>query len=340
MDQELLDRFFKGDCSEKESRKVLAWYLSGDADVEIADKMERHWNAPLNQLPTWNKENLFKSIDQQTRLISGPITNDQVENNFIQQNRKVWRNIAATLILAILVSYLYIYLGTQDFAFFQADRIDEKQVQEGPIFKKTAKGEKLTIILQDSTVIKLNSESQLKYQSTSSREVYLEGEAFFEVSRDTLHPFLIHTGEVTTTVLGTSFNVKAFAEEEVLAVSVVSGEVKVEKNILGKPQMIQLKPGEQAQYQLQDSLFTKKLFDYQQDVSWKDGKLFFKNASFAEIDTALERWYGVEIEIRSGAIEKGFSGSYTNRSLENVLEGMSFVLGFDYEIQDKKVIIN
>ncbi len=83
----------------------------------------------------------------------------------------------------------------------------------------------------------------------------------------------------------------------------------------------------------------KGKYDQQEVLSWKEGALYFNDASFEEITAVLERWYGVDIVVRRNHIAEGFSGVYTDHSLESVLEGMSFVLHFDYTIQDKKVII-
>ncbi|MEX2592912.1 MAG: DUF4974 domain-containing protein, partial [Anditalea sp.] len=145
-------------------------------------------------------------------------------------------------------------------------------------------------------------------------------------------------GGVTTTVLGTSFNVQALTPNEEVAISVVSGKVKVALEDTPQ-QMVYLLPGEQALYLSEGPFIAKKEFDYSEVLSWKDGTLYFKNAQFPDMVIMLERWYGVEIEVQRQGIEDGFSGAYTHKSLEKVLEGMSFVLGFDYEINDRIITI-
>lgn len=337
MDQELLKRFFKNECSAEEQRKVLAWYLSGEADQELSEQIEAYWKEKKTSLnDQWDKETLFSSIERQ-------IATKQSDRNAPHKKGRsapnhFWKYAAAIALLIFAIGWWNQGLF-QDTLLPSSPDTEKASLPEEFIVKKTAKGEKLTLTLDDSTVIQLNAESQLRYKKSAVREVFLEGEAFFDVARDSLHPFQIHTATITTTVLGTSFNIKAFANEDDIAVSVVSGKVKVEQKDTAQIRSLHLVPGEQALYTHQDTAFTKKKFEYQEAISWKDGRLYFKNASFAEVVTTLERWYGVEIDVQRKNIENGFSGSYTNRSLESVLEGMSFVLEFEYEINNKQITI-
>ena len=338
MDHQLLDRFFRGVCSADEQHRVLSWYLSGKAEQELAEKIEAYWSAQ-QKLPNteWGKESLFEQIQAE-------IKEGQVEQQSLLPTqkrlilKKNWYLSAAAILLLTVASAVFYFFMTVIPGDTHPEISELSTKQDSLIIKRTAKGEKLTVTLADSTVIRLNSDSHLQYLSSAPRKVFLQGEAFFEVKRDTLHPFLIHTANITTTVLGTSFNIRAFNEENI-AVSVVSGEVKVEKEQHTTEEALRLLPGDQATYHIKDTLLSKGTFQYEDVLSWRDGRLYFKNARFEDIVQQLERWYGVEIVIKRSDLENGFSGSYTNRSLESVLEGMSFVLEFEYEIQDKQVII-
>lgn len=338
MDHQLLDRFFRGVCSADEQHRVLSWYLSGKAEQELAEKIEAYWSAQ-QKLPNteWGKESLFEQIQAE-------IKEGQVEQQSLLPTqkrlilKKNWYLSAAAILLLTVASAVFYFFMTVIPGDTHPEISELSTKQDSLIIKRTAKGEKLTVTLADSTVIRLNSDSQLQYLSSAPRKVFLQGEAFFEVKRDTLYPFLIHTANITTTVLGTSFNIRAFNEENI-AVSVVSGEVKVEKEQHTTEEALRLLPGDQATYHIKDTLLSKGTFQYEDVLSWRDGRLYFKNARFEDIVQQLERWYGVEIVIKRSDLENGFSGSYTNRSLESVLEGMSFVLEFEYEIQDKQVII-
>jgi transmembrane sensor len=346
MNQQLLAKFFKGECSVEEQSKIMHWYLSGEADQELSDKIEAYWKEKSTKKDDhWGREALFGTINEQLYPAAQEEKIIPIQRRSDQPlHGRFWNYAAVLALLMLSAAWGYYHFFYEPILALNQDDV-ESQPQDSIIIKQTARGEKLTLILEDSTVVKLNSESQLRYTTASVREVYLEGEAFFEVARDTLHPFQIHTGQITTTVLGTSFNIKAFTGEKEVAVSVVSGEVKVARMKARleaqqdkvHEQSVHLIPGEQVI--CKHAVFTKKEFDAQEILSWKEGRLYFKDASFSEVISRLERWYGVEIEVQRKGIEDGFSGSYTNRSLESVLEGMSFVLNFEYEILDKKIII-
>jgi len=340
MDQQLLDRFFRGECTDGEQRKVLAWYLSGEADHELSQKIEASWREQ-GTLPQseWGKEAVFGKVQAEITAQSDHIPEQKLIHLVDSRYKpRFWAYAAALLLLSVTSYAFYFMLSGQEQEAAPLTTAPSPQ-QDIEIVKQTAYGEKMTITLADSTVIRLNSGSQLRYRADASREVFLEGEAFFDVSPDTLQPFLIHTANITTTVLGTSFNIRAFAEDEKIAVSVVTGEVQVAQQKNTPDKIVRLVPGEQAMYDRKVTSMVKGKFDYENVLSWKEGRLHFKNARFSDIEQTLERWYGVDIEVRHPGIENGFSGSYNRRSLESVLEGMSFVLEFEFEIQDKKVII-
>src|SRR5690606_25332060 len=132
-----------------------------------------------------------------------------------------------------------------------------------------------------------------------------------DVARDTLHPFLVHTGTVEVTVLGTSFNINAYQPEESVTVSVVTGKVAVAetKRVVSSAHLV---ANEQVVYSRIDSALHRSSFDSRKVLSWRERTLYFSNASFAEIKEKLERWYDVEIEVRRKVVEGGFTGIYTN----------------------------
>lgn len=338
MDQKILERFFKGKCSPEEQNKVMAWYLSGQADTVLSERIDDYWKREDKPIcDEWGKEAIFDAINYTMHASVNEKKIINMHGRTLSSNR--WRRLfyaAAIALFIVLSSWWYFNISEE--------HVNQPSAEISYISKRTARGEKRTITLDDGSLVKLNADSHLWYAHTfgqdSVREVYLEGEAFFNVVRDTLHPFHIHTGNLTTMVLGTSFNIQAFAPDGKIAVSVVSGEVKVEQKNASHEQMVYLLPGEQAVYVKKDTVITKNRFDYLQVLSWKDGTLYFKNAKFSDIVSALERWYGVEIEVKRQGIEDGFSGSYTHRSLESVLEGISFVLNFEYEIHGRKTIIH
>ncbi len=199
------------------------------------------------------------------------------------------------------------------------------------IEKSTHSGQKLTTNLPDGSKVILNNNTKLSYQlpfTEAERVIHLEGEAFFEVAEDTARPFKVVSSGIITTALGTSFNVNNKRQQKV-DISLVTGKVSVE-NKLG--QRIVLHPGNKVVASSTDLLQSEQ-FDHEEELGWKDGLLVFRDSSFPEIIEKLEEWYGVEVESKlnlTGDIR--YSGNYKNESLEEVLQGISFIYHFKYKI--------
>jgi transmembrane sensor len=206
--------------------------------------------------------------------------------------------------------------------------------------KITPAGVKLTVQLSDGTIIKMNSGTMLTYPerfSDSIRLVYLEGEAFFEVAKNPEKPFVIKTGLAEAEVLGTSFNIRAFGNDEAMEVALISGSVWL-KNKLGGEQI--LEPYERGIVNRNQPVIIKDQFDVKEIVGWKDGILLFKKATFEQVVKKLEHWYGAEFEVNPSVKGKGvYSGEFRNETLEHVLSGIAYSYGLKYEINGKKVNI-
>lgn len=239
--------------------------------------------------------------------------------------------VAASISIIILLSGLFIFNDINQ-------SIDNTEIVELKT-KKVPAGIKYTMKLQDGTMVKLNSSSSITYPehfSDSVRIVYLEGEAFFEVVKDSLKPFIIKTGIAETQVLGTSFNVKAYHQKSI-QVAVISGSVKI-KNAYGNEKLL-------APYQMgvmnenSEEIVTDQ-FDVKHVIGWKDGILIFDKAKFQEVIRKLSMWYGVEFQINPDLQVNGvYSGEYRNESLEDVLNGIAYSSGFNFRIENKSVYV-
>ncbi|MBX2843474.1 MAG: FecR domain-containing protein [Flammeovirgaceae bacterium] len=265
-------------------------------------------------------------------------TRDKSENVI---NFKISRSalqIAASLLLLVAVSFIFWKSEIFDFGNKQ-----ENLSQVVWVEKVVDRGEKITLVLKDGSKIKLNSESKLRFPknfANDKRVVYLEGEAFFEVAKDSTRPFTIYSVNLSTTVLGTSFNVRAYANEKEMKVALLEGKVRVKNKVNADIGMV-LNPMEMASLNKEKNNLVKQEFQLEDELGWKDGLLLFKNANFEEIRNKLERWYGVNFIInKQPKLVKGYSGRFENESLEVVLEGISFTSGFKFNIEKGNVIIN
>ncbi|HLW50207.1 MAG TPA: FecR domain-containing protein, partial [Sphingobacteriaceae bacterium] len=165
----------------------------------------------------------------------------------------------------------------------------------------------------------------------SDRVVRLEGEAFFEIAPDEKRPFRLETGPVTTTALGTAFN--ATSRDDRVEIHLTEGRVSV-KNPM---QEVILNPGEMAAV---NDRIEVGLFDEGQVTAWKEGRITFQKKSITEILSLLEKWYGVSITDKSSLDKKRtVTGTFNNENLADILNGLSFSVGFVYQIDDKNVQI-
>ncbi|MEM1134756.1 MAG: FecR domain-containing protein, partial [Bacteroidota bacterium] len=247
-----------------------------------------------------------------------------------------WRKIAAVFVFLAATSVLY-YSN-----FLNKDKEPSTQLVANTIIeRKTPKGAKLILTLKDGTRVKLNSESSLSFPESFSdefRQVSLVGEAFFEVAKDSTKPFVITTGDITTTVLGTAFNIKAYPDEKEIKVAVAEGKVRVDASQAPPNTLI---ASEMVTFNKDQKEIKKSDFDEIVVFGWRENTLYFKDASFNEIKTTLERWYGIDFIVEEGlSIQEEFNGKFVNESLEAVLDALNYTSKFNYRIKGKTVYIH
>jgi transmembrane sensor len=252
---------------------------------------------------------------------------------------KLWFAMAAVVLVFFGIYLTVLKSGSsQEMMAYQADADDYR------IFAETSLGERKTVTLPDGSTVMLNGSSILsisKSYNENNRALKLNGEAFFEVTKDKHKPFIVIADKTITTALGTSFKINNYPREQDISVMLATGKVSVKEvaqNDITKESF--LSPGEQLQ-----------VFDYKQSVksefdelaikNWKEKNLNFSIANINEIKHKLYDMYGVSI-ITNNVPSKGnqvFTGSFSGESLINVLEAISFVNHFKYEIKGNNVFI-
>jgi ferric-dicitrate binding protein FerR (iron transport regulator) len=211
------------------------------------------------------------------------------------------------------------------------------------ITKLNPRGQKSRIYLKDGTWVWLNSSSKIQYQEVftghEQRELSLDGEAYFEVARDSLKPFKVHAGVVDIEVLGTTFNVKS--DESAVSIALKEGSVKVtwedDYNIVHEQFLQQ---GDFISIDNTNYKFEFHQYDPREVMGWKDGILVFNEATFEEVKNSLQSWYDIDIHVQGSAKPDWYySGVFDNYVLENVLHAIGFAENFDYEIDGDSVNI-
>lgn len=201
-------------------------------------------------------------------------------------------------------------------------------------------GRILQVTLPDSSQVWLNAASSLRYAKAfvRHRELYLEGEGYFDVAEDAAHPFTVHSGSLTTTVLGTSFDVRSFGTESSTTVTVIRGKVQVDN--AGKV-LDQLTPARQLQWDHRTGESRSVAADTSNVLAWQHGKLQFPGDSLASIIGTLERWYDMKIVFRDPALGncKLYASFDNTTSLPNLLTTISNVMDIQWTIDKKQRIV-
>ena len=218
-------------------------------------------------------------------------------------------------------------------------------VQEAALAMNTLKiprGGEFRLKLSDGTNVYLNSASELKYPvcfDEKERKVYLSGEAYFEVTKDSDRPFYVETEELQIRVYGTEFNVNTNQPGKVHTV-LVNGKVGVKKR--GMTGEIMMKPGELASFDRKAGTFEVKEVDVRQYVLWKDGYFTFENESLEQILNTLSFWYDVDVFFQSESAKQLVFTGYMKRysDISEILDAITDVVGVNFTINGKTIIVS
>jgi transmembrane sensor len=317
-------RYLNGDLSQKEAVAFLKWIESKEGERKFKSWVD----------DAWNEEFALSKPETPVK----PINPAPVQSSSTQRKKiKKWPLWAASISFFLIVSFVLVINMESD---LPEEYKTEIEITE--ITKSAPKGVKTKIKLPDGSIIYLNSESSITYLTDFSdkRTVRLEGEAFFEVETNPANPFTVITGPISTVAMGTSFNINAYEEAEDIQVSLASGKIKVSNDIIGKEMLVA--PGEVVEFEKESEEMTKGIADVSKMLLWKDGIIHFERVPFKEVVNTLERWYGVEIEVKGRKqlpMEKCSGEFGPNEYLSNVLNVLSHTIEFEYSIANKKVTL-
>nr|WP_295929010.1 FecR domain-containing protein [uncultured Dyadobacter sp.] len=313
---ELIKKYHLGQCSPEEEAAVAAW-LAGEDEEEIP-----------SYIPAEVRETVQRRIWDGLTDLDGTRPND----GDTPRRWMVWRRYAGIAASVGLLA-LFLFKIRREQTVSPVRRLHFQEVI-------TAKGEKKRFRLPDSSVVYLNADSRLRFPdhfTDTSRQVYLTGEAFFEVAKDPGRPFSIQTRHTTTRVLGTVFDLKAYPDEET---SLVVIEGKVRFGDLAGRQTADLTANQLASYNASAESLAREHVYAGAYAGWKENRLVFRDSPLKEMTVLLERWYGLRIEIRKDALRNvTFTGTYDNPSLETILNDMSSAMKFTYTQKGKQLII-
>lgn len=277
----------------------------------------------------------FKDAEEETLLEQRMAAN--LRNHIFAPGRAPKRMVPPVWLRG--AAAVFFILGCAALIFF----LNRTKMAPAEVFYElsTNAGERKTLTLTDGTRIFLNNTGKIKYArqyTGKQRTVYLDGEAFFEVTHNRDKPFIVVSGKIKVNVLGTSFNVSAYHSDPEIAVTVASGKVGVVEK--GKSKAWMLDPGQQLSYSKATSAILTRTVKPTDFTGWTDGKLVFNNERMEVICSQLSRSYGVHFNILKPLINnKRISLKIDNENINTIVKILSLTGGFQYNIQGKEIKI-
>jgi len=254
---------------------------------------------------------------------------DSQSNNLVQNASGLLRRglaVAAAIIFAVVIYSLLnkFIINTTDKAVFSE------------IYVPPAKQSQLT--LPDGSVVWLNADSRLKYSNqfnSKNRDVYLQGEAYFEVENNSKVPFKVISDRAVVKVTGTKFNVRAYPDEDRIEAVLAEGKVVLNTKSGLTEKSYELNPGDKAVYDLTCNRVSFISTDVKRELVWKEGKLAFVNTPLAEVCKSFQRWYNVEISIHGDSLSiHPFTFTVEGETIEQILEYLTRAAPLEYKMAE------
>lgn len=315
---------------------LLLRYLRGTASREEINAIENQLEADEACEKEWLQlARIFYARYTHDRIAARnpAIAFEKMQKRIKRQSRKIWLNrsaVAAACITGVIV--LSTFLSNRKTAH-------DNRVPQQITIEATA-GMRTSLNLPDGTRVYLNSGSVLSYPSAytgEERHVTLAGEAYFHVTADKKHPFVVSVGEdnMRIRVVGTQFNVQAYKGDSTIQTTLVTGKVNLEtKDSKGMLRVQALAPSEKAVYNLATGETAREKVNAQYETSWITGRLIFKEHTLPEVLKKLSYFYNVKFEVKDPVIHTyRFTGTFENRPLFQVLDYLKISSGIDYTIQ-------
>lgn len=318
----LLQESGKGSLTPEEREKLDNWY--GAFDVSGKDIEVFHNSEHEEKIRT-------RLLDRIIAQIPEPKQQPYLKTLFLKPGN--WMKAAAVVAFFIISIPVYNYIK----------KTNEQQVADAAVLNisRAQTGKMLNVVLEDGSEIWLNSGSTLKHPkhfSAKKREIYLEGEAFFKVAHDQAKPFIVNTGKLKTTVLGTSFNIRAYSGLDRITVNVATGKVGITAS--GKTLCL-LNPNQQISFHTGNGNFEVTEVSAKLAASWQDGKIRLDGASFRELSLVVKNTWGLTLETRSNRLAAAnFKTTFnTNNKIEEVMKTISKITDAKYRIRDNIITL-
>lgn len=365
----LIARKFAGEASKEELHELDQLLSENPAAHRFNEFLSVYWKASVQQKV--NASDAESDAHFQFILQS---VNDSTETAAVQKITKIFpswiRRLSVAAVAAGIMfgSYYFFKKNNAKNIAVAVTARNKNQVVAG-------RGVRTTMVLPDSSKVWLNSESKISYNvnfNDSARDIYLEGEAYFEVAKNPEKPFIVHTSNIDIKALGTAFNVKSYAHDKTIEASLIHGSIEIANQKEPKSPKVILRPHEKLIFQkdlnavsdillpettesaqkkstmgkleipgIAVSVLPKNIPDSAlKETSWVYNKLIFDGDNFYELADKMERWFNKKITFKNSKVASyRFRGVFENESLEEALEALKLTAPFSFKIDNNEVLV-
>lgn len=321
--KQLFLKYIRNLTSQQENDLVLSMMQNGG--------YQKEWEEALMEF-----QSEFEEGREETVLDDQQVLFQKIESRTTLKKAKkplLWIGYAASVVLISAIAYLVLKPATKP--VIMATNSTTKPAG------KT--GGHKWIKLPDGTSVQLNNDSRLiydqRFEGKEKREVTLYGEAFFDVAHDAAHPFVIHTGKITTTVLGTAFNISAYDHQKAVTVTVTRGRVMVQR---ADKTLAVLTPNEQLSWKIGQEYLNKQTVNAEKVTTWKAQDLIMDDITLLQASELISKRYGIEVLFKSDQVKTcRFTAAFLNRNnITQVTEVLSAITGASFERKGNQLFID
>lgn len=343
----LMARNLSGEASAEQREELIKLLQENPEWMQHYDMMKTLWKPAAAKQENSDDQERIRHILQ---LADAESNEAPVIPIYRHRNRRWWyTGTAAAVAIALTWSVMNYMAGTKETV-----RTPQQEIV-------AQKGSKTRTLLPDGSIVWLNAGSKISFPSNFHgpfREVILQGEAYFDVVKQTDRPFIVHAADINIKVLGTAFNVKSYDEDKTVETTLIRGLVQItrendEQPILLQPnQKVVLNKASQPTEQEETIITTKSAAVQIQhldstrketeivETAWVYNRIEFRGDNFEEIALKLERWYNINIHFEDEAVKKlTFTGSIESETVDQAFLALKAAAQFRYEIRENEIYI-
>lgn len=320
----LLNKFRTGEISPAEFQELKSG-MNDISDKEFKEIIHSEWDSYSNYepLPEEKIERLYSSLH---------IIGEDVKPRFTL--KRYWMQIAASL--------LFIIAGALTVLTYMQRQEINNLAEQNVVIRSGDYGKSL-VTLPDGTIVHLNAKSSLTYSQDfgrTNRKVELSGEGFFEVKKDTEKKFIVGTGYMDVTVLGTKFNVYAYENKDLVEMSLVEGSVNITTE-LPPYRSINVKPNEKVTYNKITGELKHEQTSNKIETAWMNKELVFRSEPLKNVFNYLSRKFAVTFNVNDEELLNDiYTGTFEDENIESIMRVLKIHYNFEYKNEDNMITIN